>query len=48
VPLPADFDGDGRAEPAIFRGGANTWWAVSQFSNLFWGAAGDIPLPAIP
>ena len=48
VPVPADFDGDGRAEPAIFRRGANTWWAVSQFNNLFWGAAGDVPLPAIP
>lgn len=47
VPVSADYDGDGRSDPAIFRQGA--WWVLNStggFSTAGWGIAGDLPVPA--
>lgn len=46
--VPGDYDGDGRAEPALFRGG--TWYSFStlsaQTTAFQFGLANDKPVPA--
>jgi hypothetical protein len=46
VPAPADFDGDGRAELAVYRGG--TWYTLNlannQFNGVQFGVANDKPV----
>jgi hypothetical protein len=49
VMVPADYDGDGRDDKAIWRPSTATWWI--QYSNggtrtQQWGESGDIPVPA--
>ncbi len=48
IPVPADYDGVGRAEVATYRP-ANALWSidnpVSGFHYLQFGQAGDIPVP---
>jgi hypothetical protein len=50
VPVPADYDGDGLTDLAIWRPTDGTWWilksAGSGVETQQWGQAGDIPLPA--
>lgn len=49
VPVPADYDGDGLTDLAVWRPGDGTWWVIKSGSNQWstqqWGTAGDIPLP---
>jgi hypothetical protein len=50
VPVPADYDGDGRIDPAVFRPSDGSWWVreshtgLSTFWRTTWGAAGDVPV----
>jgi len=52
LPTPADFDGDGRTDPAIYRPGTGHWFILrseanySTFSVVQWGnqAMGDAPI----
>ncbi len=39
-----DYNGDGTADPAVFRP-ATGLWAVRNLGNVYFGAQGDIPIP---
>jgi hypothetical protein len=49
VPVPADYDGDQRADVAVFRPSTGDWWvllASGGMASYQWGATGDVPVPA--
>ena len=48
VPVPADFDGDGRTDVAMWRPSTGEWWVHPHSTSPFvvWGILGDTPVPA--
>ena len=49
APLPADYDGDGKADAAVFRE-SNSGWYLQRSSEGFiaqtFGTTGDVPIPS--
>jgi hypothetical protein len=49
LPVPGDYDGDGKADVAVYRSG--DWWillpgSVNGYMMVSWGGPGDVPVPA--
>ena len=47
VPVPGDYDGDGKAEMAVFRPSTGEWWIINSSTATWvvqtWGGDADIP-----
>ena len=54
VPVPADYDGDGKVDPAIFRPSTGGWYVLKSSSNyttsfgVLWGLSTDVPINKRP
>ena len=47
VQCPADFDGDGRADVAVYRPSTGEWFVAASAGGYFtrqWGLPGDVPI----
>jgi len=46
IPVPGDYNGDGKAEIAVYRATEGRWYIDGQSSAIGWGQDGDVPVPA--
>jgi len=44
VPVPGDYNGDGRTDIAVFRPSTGQWF-VRDIATVTFGSSGDIPVP---
>jgi hypothetical protein len=54
VPVPGDYDGDGRADIVVYRPSTAHWFVLksstrfSTWDTYQWGSAGDVPILKAP
>ncbi len=50
LPVPADYDGDGRTDFCVFRPSSSTWWVMrssdASYYSVNFGQSGDVPIGA--
>jgi hypothetical protein len=52
TPVPGDYDGDGKIDPAVFRASTGGWYILQSkthyttYSGLIWGVSGDVAAPS--
>jgi hypothetical protein len=45
IPVPADYDGDGRDDLAVWRSSQRSWYVHGIATPMRFGLAGDVPTP---